>query len=145
MLSTPNALAASTGSGVSFAYFKTEVVGLTARFRKEVSRLMMASVIPIAQLSLVVAERSRNGSTAIVCGADAMLLLWLVCARESYVRSAMKLSVPTTKAAAARITAVRFRDVRGVPAGSEAGIATLCDSVSRFTRLRSAFNSAADW
>ncbi len=60
-LSTPNVLATSTGSGVSFAYFRTDVVGRTARFCKEVRRLMIASVIPIAQLSLVAAEMSWNG------------------------------------------------------------------------------------
>jgi hypothetical protein len=67
MLCTPNAFAASTGSGVSFTYFKTDVVGRTARFCSDASRLMIASVIPIAQLSPVAAEISRNGSTAIVC------------------------------------------------------------------------------
>src|SRR5579862_492920 len=144
MLSTPNALATSTGSGVSFAYFKTDVVGLTARFCSEVNRLMMASVIPMAQLSLVVAEMSWKGRTAMVSGAAFNTTLFCCEERAEYVRHATKPSTATISAAAAPIQI--FRDLPGNGPPVSADVSLRCrDSESRLIRFRSAFNSAADW
>src|SRR5581483_4149835 len=66
---TPRSFAACTGSVLCFTYFRTELVGRTARLCSEARRLMTASAMPIPQLSLPACpERSRNGRTAIVCG-----------------------------------------------------------------------------
>src|SRR5580698_5366661 len=164
MLSTPSALAASTGSGASLAYFNTDVVGLTARFCNDVSRLIIASVMPIAQLSLVAAEISRNGSTAIVCTAGlaaapdpgCMLTddgLTVLCPPDdsppddflnSYPRYPAAASANTNSTAPA--TVISSLRPRLIPLGAASVLAIDdWDSVSLFTRFKSARNSAADW
>src|ERR1700746_2483630 len=60
------------GSAGSFTYFKTDVVGRTARLCSEARRPMIASAMPMPQPSLLACpERSRNGSTASVLTAGA--------------------------------------------------------------------------
>src|SRR5215831_18954299 len=50
-------------------YFNTDAVGRTARFRSDVRRVMMASVIPMPHdSSLALSESPRNGNTARVVG-----------------------------------------------------------------------------
>src|SRR5690242_15698161 len=93
MLSTSSALATSDGSGVCFAYFKTDVVGRTARFCSDVRRLMIASVMPMAQVSFDASEMFWKGSTAMVCGPDfgaAALVCCDVLERGRYRREATK-------------------------------------------------------
>src|SRR5215469_15691718 len=65
--STASSRAACAGSSALFAYFKTELVGRTARFCNAARRLMMASAMPMPHASLLLCpERSWKGNTASV-------------------------------------------------------------------------------
>src|SRR5262249_2145458 len=64
-----NSWAARVGSTGLLVYFNTDPVGRTARFRSDVRRVMMASVMPMPQdSSPALSESPRNGSTARVVG-----------------------------------------------------------------------------
>ncbi|PYX92874.1 MAG: hypothetical protein DMG71_16840 [Acidobacteria bacterium] len=65
--STCNSWAAWEGSAGFLRYFKTELVGRTAKFWSDAKRVMMASVMPMPHASSPeVPERDRNGRTAMV-------------------------------------------------------------------------------
>src|SRR2546428_9886570 len=64
---TSSSRATWAGSAAEFAYFKTELVGRTARFFSEASRLIIASAMPIDRKSTRLNSSHDQISYAVFC------------------------------------------------------------------------------
>src|SRR5690348_15373639 len=126
------------GSKLPLEYFSTEFVGLTARFCKEANRLMMASAIPMPQVSSIFCPRFSNGRTAMLRGADAETAAAGI-ELAGFAESCNQYAAARTTA---RITAPAA--IQGIRERFACAIAT-CEAelLSRRSRLRSVSISAA--